>query len=322
MEIARELRILSDEIEIIFASYATGFKAFINENVIDMNLPENNPFLKTLYKADGLIKHTTPNLVIAHEEFAALAAAKLNNIPSIYISAWMPRLGTVAAEAVSDATNSIIIESPGIFPEPENSTKVFYTGPILRKMKFTANNRESLRTEMNIHGSALVITVIPGGWAHEGRSHIWDTVLTAFHGLPQTVKHLFWIGASDTEELAKKAKNSSLVKVLPFTNPIERYLAISDIVITKGTLGITLDARAVGVPTISLSPGTNPIDDALVPRMKNNLPLNANAVNSEVLKFYIEKILKDPSQIPPTTANTNAASLAAQHILSILNNRP
>src|SRR5687768_3344241 len=90
MAIVDELESLAPEIAVSFASYATGAATFkaANRSVFNMGLAENNGFLETLFKACDLILDQKPNIIISHEEFAALPAARLAGIPSIFISAW------------------------------------------------------------------------------------------------------------------------------------------------------------------------------------------------------------------------------------------
>ena len=321
MDIGQELNIIDKSINIQFVSYATGAETFkaCNVPVLDMGLPEGNPFILTLQKALELITNFKPKIIVAHEEFAAMAAAKITGVPAIFISAWMPQNGTVHAESLVSAAGILVIGDPGIFPMPMGVRgTVAYSGPIVRKLQFTRKDRSSLRRELNIEDDALAILVAQGGWASEQRAPILNTVLSAFFALKQTPKHLFWLAGNDVETISRRMQGMKGVHVLPFVDPMERIMAACDIVITKGTRGITLDAASAGVPSISLSPGMNPIDDMLVPRIRTNIALNANATDGTILKQYMEKVIAAPCPAPLDIDAVGNARVAAQHLLTMI----
>ena len=49
-----------------------------------------------------------------------------------------------------------------------------------------------------------------------------------------------------------------------------------------------MDLASLGIPSISISSVLNPIDEALVARVRSNLALNVNAVDSRFLARCIE----------------------------------
>jgi UDP-N-acetylglucosamine:LPS N-acetylglucosamine transferase len=321
MAIADELRKLDSGLEINFASYATGAEVFRKSGlpVLDLGLPENNGFVPTLCACHRVITDEKPAVIVAHEEFAALAAAKLAGVPAIFVSAWLPRSGTPQAEALACAAAIIVIENPGIFPVPVGVyVRPHYTGPILRKLKFGLGDRARVRGELQLAEHSFCLVVVPGGSSSEEQFPIADTVLSAFMRLKSADKRLFWVSAKDHELLSKRMTGIQGIELIKYCDPIERLLVAADVVVTKGTRGITLDASAVGVPTISLSPGQNPVDDVLVPRMRSNIALNAKAVDGEVLLHYLELLALTPRATPPPPASqaalTKTAALLFQEI--------
>jgi hypothetical protein len=114
------------------------------------------------------------------------------------------------------------------------------------------------------------------------------------------------------------------VKIVPFADPIERFLAAADVVITKGTRGITHDAASVGVPSISLSHGHNPIDDLLIPRITNNRALNTRAVTPEILRDYILQRARHHATSPLETDENVPSALeqVAEQISHLLHETP
>src|SRR5260370_14131139 len=79
IEILQELRQIDSGIEVQFVSYATGAETFKAEGhgVVDLALPEDNGFVETTIVAYRTILEFRPKVVISHEEFAALVAARL-----------------------------------------------------------------------------------------------------------------------------------------------------------------------------------------------------------------------------------------------------
>jgi UDP-N-acetylglucosamine:LPS N-acetylglucosamine transferase len=300
MAIAEEIQRLKPEWKIVFASYGTGAETFRLKQrpVMDMSLPDNNMYLDTLFRAVELIEEIRPTAVIAHEEFAALTAARLLGTPTIFISAWLPvpNFG-ISTESLAYANRAIILESPGIFPvPPQLSVKPVYTGPMARKMVYGRADRAKARAELGLTESMQVISVLGSGGLPESRAPLADLVLAAFHNLTG-LKFLNWIAGSDSKALQLRVAGRTDVLVYPFFDPIEKILAASDVVITKGTRGATLDCVAVGVPSISISFGTNPIDDLLVPRVRSNTSLYAKAMDSTILLSQIQKVLACPPVI-------------------------
>lgn len=304
------------ELSVSFASYATGADTLrrCNRPVHDLGLPEEHGYLETMYKAYDLIKQLRPNVVVAHEEFSALAAARLNATPSIFISAWLPAPGSVASESLDDACAVIVLDHPGIFQAPATlRSPPKYVGPVYRKMQFTRADRPMLRRELGISIDALVIAAVPGGAVSEAHSPIAETLFKAFSQLRQPESRLFWIGGKDTEAVAQVAGSFSGVEVRPFLQPIEKILAAADLVVTRGTRGITLDAAALGIPSLSLSPATNRIDDLLVPRIRSNVALYASAVDENVLLYHIQHLYGTTALPPPHAAGAEMAADTLYH---------
>ncbi len=293
MAIADEINRCNPLVDIRFASYAGGAVAFAERKkpFFDLGLPEKNPFLATFYACSNLILAEEPSVVVAHEEFAAIAAAVLHNIPAVFMSAWLPPAGTVAAESICYAKAVVVLGDPGIFPVPSDvRIKPVYTGPLIRPMKYTVRDRADLRRELMWHQETFCLVVVPGGSLSEAQSPIADLIVSAFNMLKHKHKRLIWISTKDHGALSKYSGNVEGFELISFCDPIERMLAVADVVISKGTRGITHDAAAVGVPTISLSGGGNSVDDELVPRIRTNIGLRACAVDADILVYYIKLI--------------------------------
>jgi hypothetical protein len=320
MAIAKELGQISPELEVRFASYATGAETFrrAGQPVIDMALPELNPFLPTMLLATALIERLAPDVVVAHEEFAALPAAHLCQRPGVFVSAWLPFANDILSDSLAYADAAIILEEPGIFPRPSTmQIDPEFVGPILRPMKYSPADRLRARKELSLPPGATVIAVIPGGFATEERAPIAGIVNSAWQSLPGE-KRLIWLAGKDQATLRTEFAAHVDVSIMEYCQCIEQVIVASDLVVTKGTRGTSLDAAALNVPTLSLSFGLNPIDDLLVPRMRSNLSLIGPAVSGATLARYICEILSDPSPYRQVSRHNkpDGARRAAQAIAS------
>src|SRR5579871_3276018 len=207
LAIAEELATLASDIDIHFASYCTGAQVFrtYERPVINLELPENNTFLATLNRATKAIKDVQPDIVVAHEEFAALYAAHSLGLHSIYISAWLPPPGGIAAESLAYCNSIIVIGNPGLFPLPVSvRVQPRYVGPILRKMKYSVADRTRVRTETGIAEDERVTLVVPGGGSNEQQTPILDLVLSAFFALNKNPKRLYWLSAKESDSIRAK----------------------------------------------------------------------------------------------------------------------
>lgn len=302
--IQSELATIAPNISLTFVSYATGALTFRDHavDVIDIDLPEDNVYLETLFKAKSVIEKHQPDVIIAHEEFAAIVAAHLSGKPSIFISPWLPHGGTIFAESLTYATAIIIIEDPGLFALPPLIPVPIYTGPIYRKMAFGLDDRSKIREHLGVEGDSPLILVVPGGGSGEAEAPVADLILSAFFELSAPAKRLIFVTKRDFELVSLKTQGMTGVEVISYANPLERLIVASDVILTKATHGITLEAEACGVPTIALSYGLNPVDDVLTSRVPSNIHLYAHAVTPKILADYIAGITNIPFSTRPRPA--------------------
>src|SRR5271156_2508565 len=78
-EIIRSLSTLREDIEVRIVSYGAGAATFeqLGMQLIDLKLPEAGSIADMSVLAGKLIGWLNPDLVVSHEEFAALPAAKI-----------------------------------------------------------------------------------------------------------------------------------------------------------------------------------------------------------------------------------------------------
>lgn len=318
--LAAELCRLRGDVDVRFVSYATGAATFeeLGHTVIDLDLPENNPLFETLIRATRVIGWLKPKLVIAHEELAALAAAKILELPTVYLADWFSKPEDIRTGLLNYADEIVFLDEAGIFPEPPQAQgRVRYVGPILRPSSYTRQDRPRARQELGVPPDQLVIAVLPGSWT-EQRAPIFELVAAAFELLPARSKTLLWIAGEDYADLEKEARNRPGIVIRKQDWQMDRLMVASDVAITKATRQTALELAALGVPSISLSHGLNRIDDIRVKHIASNTALRAKEVEPTVLAATITSIVKapEPQHAPAATASRAAQgrALAAERL--------
>lgn len=293
LAVIRQL-VACSNLDVRVASYASGASVFTEASydVIDLALPDDAPYLDVLIRATQAIATVSPAFVVSHEEFAALPAAKAFGLPTtLILDFFVPH--ELWKDSLRYADEILFIERRGIFAEPaEAQGKVRYLGPMRRPLPFTSDDRDSCRRALGWPPNAIVVSVIPGAWATEQRAPLADLVVPAFTRMPEPGK-LVWVAGRDQDVLRARAAGCGDVLVIPEHSPIEQLMVASDVVVTKANRGTTLDAASLGVPTVSLSYGLNPVDDAIVCRIPTNTALHAKGVDpaflSEVLANAVSR---------------------------------
>ncbi len=212
MAIADELSKREPDIDIQFVSYSNGAVALREHArpVIDLKLPDQNqPWVVTVL-AWRLIGHLKPDIVMSHEEFAAIPAAKFFKVPTVFITEWFSNPGDIAMQSLAYADDVIVIEESGIFEEPPCVTdKVFYAGAVLRSFSYRKEDRQRARRELGLPLGAVVVLVSPGGWSTEQREPIMDLVLHGFDSIDSSNKVLVWITGDSYLAIAERCANRS-----------------------------------------------------------------------------------------------------------------
>lgn len=323
IQIADALTKFRGDVDLRFVSYGSGAQALAEHHqpLIDLEMPDDNPFWPTATKAGELIDLIRPELVIAHEEFVVPPVAKMFGVPTIFITDWFCEPDDLTMEALSFADEIIFIGEDGIFEEPpEIAGKVFYAGPVLRRFAYGLADRSRARREMDFPEKAVIILVLPGGWATEEREPVWDTVIPAFESLKIPDKLLVWIAGNDFELLTHRAAKYESVIIKERDWQLDRLMVACDVAITKGNRGTVRELSSLGIPSISMSHGNNPIDDTYLNCISTNTALDARTVTRKLLINSILDALRDgvPDQSPGAAAALNSresgAALAARRI--------
>jgi UDP-N-acetylglucosamine:LPS N-acetylglucosamine transferase len=319
--IANELRRVRPHIEIGFASYDAGYRAFLaaGEMVFDMDLPEKNPFPSTVVKSERLIRKLKPQLVVAQEELAPLVAAAICYTKSVFTSHWFPLVRRDVHQAYEYASSVIFMEEEGLFVEPpEIVGRVKYCGPIIRTLDFNVDGAKKKRKDLGLSEQDLFILVLPGS-PPEAREPIVELVIGAFKMLTDHAKCLMWIAGKDYEVLKKQVRYEQEIVIVESSFEVDQWILASNIVITKGTYNIGREVMALGRPSISLSHNYNWVDDFFSQRFITNRHLEAPLINKDLLAREIRAAVKSNLLLPDETMlNNSNAACAASHLLDAL----
>jgi UDP:flavonoid glycosyltransferase YjiC (YdhE family) len=298
-----------------FASYATGAETLrsLGCHVHDLDLPEENPFLATILRCYRLMERCKPRFIVAHEEPAALVAAELMQLPAVFMTEWFVSDTTLVMQPLSYAKAIIFIQDQGIFDEPSYAKgKVQYMGPMMRKMSYALGDRSRARNELKLGEEALVIACLPGGWATEAREPIAELLLPAFDKLHGKEKKLIWVAGSDADDLISQTKHRNDLMIVEQLWPIEQLIVASDVVVTKANRGTIMEAAYLGVPSVSLSHGFNPIDDYIIRGIALSYPRRVKGLTPESLAICIENMLhkSKADRIERSFGNCSAGEVA------------
>jgi UDP-N-acetylglucosamine:LPS N-acetylglucosamine transferase len=313
--LAAELCRLRNDVDLRFVSYATGAETFeqLGHTVIDLDLPESNPLFETLIRATRVIGWLKPKLVIAHEELPALAAAKILELPTVYLADWFGKPDDVRTSLLAYADEILFLDEAGIFPEPVQAAgRVRYVGPVLRPSAYTRQDRLRARQELGIPAGHLVVSVLPGSWTEE-KAPIFELVVAAFDLLPERSKTLLWIAGEDYAVLEHRVQDRKDIVVRKEEWQMDRLMVASDVAITKATRQTAMELAALGVPSISLSHGLNRIDDIRVARIASNTAFQVKEVDAGVIAATITTMMKAPQQ--PLVPAADASKVGEGRVL-------
>ena len=301
--IANELVVLEPILDITFASYSVGAATLkdLGQNVIDLDLPEDNPLWDTVLHVVPLLQERRPALVVSHEEFCVLPLSKAFGLPSVFITDWFAGPDSMQMQALKYADQVIFLDDAGIYDEPPYlAGKVLYAGYVLRPLESGETDKAHSRCELKLPADSTVILVSPGGAGmhSEARAPIFDLVLGAYDSLNVGNKRLLWVvGDPDYSSLVEKSRDrDDLIILKPHYNFTPTIMA-ADVVITKGNRLPLFECETLGIPSISISYGHNPVDDYRVSHIRTNIALRARGLNKLALRDYIVKALTRASEI-------------------------
>jgi hypothetical protein len=310
-------------------SYGTGAETLLEHgyhDLVDMKLSGDEPILDMIIPFSRVLRDMRPQLVVAHEEFGALAAAAIIDTPALFITDFFFDPLVSSMQMLRHAEETIFVGEPGIFTEPPYlKATVRYVGPAVRRFEYKRCDRDRARTELGLPLDGTVIACLPGSW-REGETPIADVVIGAFIALPIARKRLVWVAGRDLEVLSAKFGGSHDVTFVKADWQIDRLIVASDLVISKATRSTLWEVSSLGVPSISLSHGANYPDDVVASRIASNTLLEANKLDCGTLVRSIsEKLDGAKPEIPNYSDGVlGAASRIAYHLDRVrgFNRRP
>ncbi len=293
IEIAKALVALRPDIDLRFVSYASGARAIASAGfpLIDLGLPEQNPLTLTLVLAAKLIGWLQPQLVIAHEEFPALPAAKIFDCPTVFLTDWFLDEQHYTTQTMQFADRILFLDTEGSYPEPHClQGKVEYLGVFQRDFTYTRDDRQRAREELGIPIDAFVVSVLPGSFATEGRAPLADRLLPAFQLLDLPAKHLVWVAGDDRELIENQAAGDPRIHVLPFQPQIDRVMVASDVAVTKANRKTVLELEGLGIPQVAICYGQNPIDERRLHRVHRVSILQAGSLTAATVSQELTRM--------------------------------
>lgn len=120
MAIAQNLLRERADLSVQFASYGAGTEAYrkCGFPVIDLVAPDAPSFLEMVVSVTQLVTRGRPDLVVAHEEFAALIAAKVAAVPCVFINDFFMDPTTLFMQSLKYAAEVIFTGERGLLQSP------------------------------------------------------------------------------------------------------------------------------------------------------------------------------------------------------------
>lgn len=200
--------------------------------------------------------------------------------------------------ALQHADEIEFMEREGLFPEPEMvKGRVRYVGPVLRRFQYRPEDRKRARRELGFLDEEAVILVLPGN-PSESSEPVCDLIRDAFDLLDRPAKRLRWVAGKDYQEIAPRIGTLPGIEVVPVDWQLDRLMVASDVAITKATYNIGRELTVLGIPSISLSHGTNPIDDLYARSFPGTAFLWAQETTPQTLVGHLEAALKSRLSTP------------------------
>jgi UDP-N-acetylglucosamine:LPS N-acetylglucosamine transferase len=315
MAMGKLLKMKMPALELIYVSYASGAEAYRANgyDVLDLEAPEFPPLLDMIVLLSRVFDKYRPDLVLAHEEFAAVPAASSFDIPALFITDYFLDPTSMLMRALQYAEEILFIGEPGLFTEPPHlRNKISYVGRAVRECNYTRDDRAKIRQEMGIAEPTFTVLCQPGAWT-ESEVMLSDLVNRAWNAVQDSSKVLIWIAGRDFECLSERFKDRSDFIILKQDWNLGRLMAASDVLITKANRMTVYEAASLGLPSISLSNLVNWPDDVAIAKVASNTALQIDAtVPEDLAKVMITKANENPT---PATKISGGISRTVEKVL-------
>ncbi|MGH9720041.1 MAG: hypothetical protein ACRD8O_07495 [Bryobacteraceae bacterium] len=297
--IAKELAELRDDVQIRFVSYGTGARTLAEFGcpLIDLSLDDANGTAETTVLAGKVIGWLQPDLVVAHEEFAAMPVAKVFDKPTVMITDFFTDADRYSMQSLRFADHILFTDNRGIYPEPPAAAgRTRYLGPVPPRFEYARKDRRRARKELDLDADAAVVTVMPGSWTEE-MAPILDLVLPAFDALKTSNKRLIWIAGQDREFVSRRVADRAGVTVIEADWKIDRLMVASDLVVTKVNRRTLVELAVLGIRSLSISYGLNPMDEMRAAALASNRTVPAARFKPATLARAIEEAEPKPLRL-------------------------
>ncbi len=312
LEIWRELdRLCEGRAQVRFVSYGTGARTLeaFGHPVIDLELPDEGSITAITVMAGKLVGWLGPDLVVSHEEFPAIPAAKIFEKPTVAILDFFTAPEALSMHSLRHADRVIFTDYAGMYPEPPFLRgRVDYVGPVLRRFAYARRDRGKARRELGIAADAFVVAVLPGSWT-ERVAPIADLVLNAFTRLRPQPKHLIWVAGADRAALAQRTAAAGNITVIEKDWRIDRLMVAADVAITKANRITLIELAQLGTPSLSLSHGLNPMDEHRAAQIASNHTLAVPGLTvAKLAKALLDAAAVTPAKPPRRTGSARKAA--------------
>lgn len=294
--------------QVHFVSYGTGAStiAEFGRQVVDMNLPDEGSITDATVMAGKLVGSLNPQMVVSHEEFAALPVAKIFDTATAAILDFFTGEEKLSMQSLRFADEVLFTDYRGIFQAPPFlKGRVRYTGAVLRRFAWSRKDKLRARAELGVEPDCFLIAMLPGSWT-EAMAPAEELLLSAFDRLKKRRKRIVWIGGS--------AQHPSVINIEKDWQ-IERLMVAADVAVTKTNRKTLVELESLGVPSVSLCYGLNAMDEIRARSIRSSVVLDALRVTPAGLAAS----LLAQSQLQPRPRRATAgAEKAAHRLLSLL----
>ncbi len=279
-------------------SYSDGAMAYREYGlaVTDLLVQRHCSILDMIIACTRIIDKHRPHLIVAHEEYPAVVAAKAFGVPCLFLTDFFMDPSSIAMQSLQYASEVIYLGDKGLFTEPPSLRgRVHYVGRVVRPSRPIRPSRSLVRKKLGIPRSATVVLSQPGSWS-EAQHPIADILASAWLSIPSP-RHLVLIAGADYNKISRLFSKQPDVSVKSHTNNLFDYMLASDVLITKGSRQTVYEAASMGLPSISVSAGLNWPDDVVMCNTPSNLPLSTDGLTPEALADAIVQQAKRRSKV-------------------------
>ncbi len=306
IEVIRELKKNDENLDIVIASYAHGYEAFIKNGFTEIEnlyLSYENEFFSPqgLARIQQLIKSVRPDLIVANEMFNVLPLAREHGFPAVLITHWFfeaVRPKPTILSLFMACANHIIFGDLEDFHEkpPKLRAPVSFVGPIMRKIETSSQDRDFFKKALGFQKTDKVILVSfgggfdrVGGGLEKGKI-VLEKIYQVFDQLNIQNLKLILLAGQIYDYAISKFDNSN-VTILRESWDFDKLMAASDIAIVRGSYRTLCELAVIGTPAICIPfLKGNPVDEMHIRNFERLGTLETLEIEKLTLKNLVENI--------------------------------